>query len=307
MLEVRVVRTLSVETGAAPGHLSAASGLVQAGQRLFVVADDEHMLAVFDLSGDRPGQLHRLFDGELPDKPKARKAAKPDLEALAHLPPWPACPQGALLALGSGSRPQRQRAALLAFNEAGEVRSAVREIDLSPLYEPLHARHEQLNIEGAFVAAGRFSLLQRGNQASPVNVLIDHDWPAMQAWLAGAAPAPEPLSSTPYDLGDIDGVPLCFTDGAALPDGGWVFCAAAEATEDSYLDGPCRGSAVGVVAADGRLLGVWPLSLRCKAEGIAATVANGVLQLLLVTDPDDRDEPALLLSASVPDPRMCRT
>jgi hypothetical protein len=61
------------------------------------------------------------------------------------------------------------------------------------------------------------------------------------------------------------------------------------------------------VAADGRLLGVWPLSLRCKAEGIAVTVANGVLQLLLVTDPDDRDEPALLLSASVPDPRMCRT
>ena len=82
MLETRVVRTLSVETNAAVGHLSAASGLVQVGQRLFVVADDEHTLAVFDLSGDRAGRLHRLFDGDLPDKPKARKAAKPDLEAL---------------------------------------------------------------------------------------------------------------------------------------------------------------------------------------------------------------------------------
>lgn len=303
MLEVRVVRTLSVETDAALGHLSAASGLVQVGQRLFVVADDEHTLAVFDLAGERPGRLHRLFDGELPDKPKARKAAKPDLEALAHLPPWSGCPHGALLALGSGSRPQRQRAALLAFNEAGEVQGAVREIDLSPLYEPLHARHEQLNIEGAFVAAGRFCLLQRGNQASPVNVLISYDWLAIQAWLDGAGPAPEPVQSMHFDLGDIDGVPLCFTDGAALPDGGWVFCAAAEATDDSYLDGPCRGSAVGVVAADGRLLGVWPLSLRCKAEGIAVTVENGALQLLLVTDPDDRDEPALLLSATLPDPQ----
>ncbi|WP_457423548.1 DUF6929 family protein [Roseateles sp. P5_E7] len=299
MLEVRVVRTLSVETNAAPGHLSAASGLVQVGQRLFVVADDEHTLAAFDLSGDRPGRLHRLFGGELPDKPKARKAAKPDLEALAHLPPWPGYPQGALLALGSGSRPQRQRAALLAFNEAGEIEGAVREIDLSPLYEPLHARHEQLNIEGAFVAADRFCLLQRGNQASPVNVLISYDWPAIQAWLGGAGPAPEPVSGHQYELGDIDGVPLCFTDGAALPHGGWVFCAAAEATDDSYLDGPCRGSAVGVVAADGRLLGMWPLSLRCKAEGIAVIVENGTLHLLLVTDPDDRDEPALLLSATL--------
>ncbi|KQV92236.1 hypothetical protein ASC91_06480 [Pelomonas sp. Root1237] len=53
MLEVAVVRTLSVETDAALGHLSAASGLVQVGQRLFVVADDEHMLALFDLSGAR--------------------------------------------------------------------------------------------------------------------------------------------------------------------------------------------------------------------------------------------------------------
>ncbi|MFG6414074.1 DUF6929 family protein [Roseateles sp. DC23W] len=304
MLDVQVVRTLSVESDVALSHLSAASGLVRLGQRLFVVADDEHTLAVFDLPGERPGTWHRLFSGELPDEPKVRKAAKPDLEALAHLPPWPRCPQGALLALGSGSRPQRQRAALLAFDAAGEIQGAVRDVDLSPLYAPLHERHAQLNIEGAFVVADCFCLLQRGNQASPVNGLISYDWRAIQGWLDGAGQAPEPLSTTRHDLGDIDGVPLCFTDGAALPDGCWVFCAAAEASDDNYADGPCRGSAVGAVAADGRLLGVWPLSLRCKAEGIAATVENGVLRLLLVTDPDDRDEPALLLSASLADPRL---
>ncbi|MEO6277397.1 MAG: hypothetical protein ABIP59_06225, partial [Roseateles sp.] len=77
---------------------------MQIGQRLFVVADDEHTLAVFDAASDSPGTLHRLFIGELPDKPKARKAAKPDLEALAQLPPFAACPHGALLALGSGSK-----------------------------------------------------------------------------------------------------------------------------------------------------------------------------------------------------------
>jgi hypothetical protein len=82
-----------------------------------------------------------------------------------------------------------------------------------------------------------------------------------------------------------------------------VFCAAAEATDDNYADGPCRGSAVGVVAADGRLLALLPLSLRCKAEGIAATAENGVLQLLMVTDPDDWAVPAALLSARLADPR----
>ncbi|KQV48336.1 hypothetical protein ASC95_20535 [Pelomonas sp. Root1217] len=299
MLDVEVVRTLSMETGSGAGHLSAASGLVRVGQRLYVVADDELQLAVFGLVGDAPGSLRRLFDGELPAAHKARKKAKPDLEALAQLPPCQSWPQGALLVLGSGSRPQRQRAALLACDEVGDLRGAVRELDLSALYAPLHVQHEHLNIEGAFVGGGRFCLLQRGNATNAANVLITFDWLAVQAWLSGTAPAPEPVSSAPYDLGSIDGVPLCFTDGAALPDGRWVFCAAAEATDDNYADGPCRGSAVGVVAADGQLRAVLPLSLRCKAEGIAATVENGVLQLLLVTDPDDRAAPALLLSANL--------
>ena len=299
MLDVRVMRTLSIDTGAGVGHLSAASGLVRVGQRLYVVADDELQLAVFGLADDDPGTLHRLFDGELPHEHKARKAAKPDLEALAQLPPSADWPHGALLALGSGSRSQRHRAALLKYDESGELQAPVEQIDLSPLYAPLHAQQERLNIEGAFVGGGRFCLLQRGNAADAANVLISFDWLAVQAWLSGAASAPEPISSAPYDLGHIDGVPLCFTDGAALPEGGWVFCAAAEATDDNYLDGPCRGSAVGVVATDGRLRTVLPLSLQCKVEGIAVIVENGTLQLLLVTDPDDREAPALLLAASL--------
>jgi len=53
------------------------------------------------------------------------------------------------------------------------------------------------------------------------------------------------------------------------------------------------------VAGDGRLLELLPLSLRCKVEGIAARLENGWLRLLMVTDPDDRGAPALLLSASL--------
>jgi len=298
MLDVKVVGALALQTDAGPCHLSAASGLARVGQRLYVVADDEHQLGVFDMAVPGGGALVRLFGGELPAAAKARKDAKPDLEALVTLPPCGGFPHGGLLALGSGSRPQRQRAALLDLGPTGELLEPAREIDLAPLYAPLLARHAWLNIEGGLVSAGRLYLLQRGNAARPDNLAVAFDWPAMQAWLHGG-PAPQALSSTPYALGAIDGVPLCFTDGAALAGGGWVFCAAAEATDDNYADGPCRGSAVGLVHADGRLRGVWPLSLRCKAEGIVAWAENGKLNLLIVTDPDDRQEAAWLLSASL--------
>lgn len=299
MLNVEVLRSLQVDPASGRRHLSAASGMVRVGRRLYVVADDENQLGVFDLDGDRPGTLVRLFDGELPAAPKARKDAKPDFESLVLLPPFRDHPHGALLALGSGSRVQRHRAALLRLDGAGALHDEVREIDLSDLYAPLHERYALLNIEGGFVEAERFCLLQRGNASEPANVCITFEWPAIEGWLRGAGAVPKAVSHTRYELSDVDGVPLCFTDGAPLPGGGWMFCAAAEATADNYADGPCRGSAVGFVGADGQLGTMLPLSLRCKAEGITASVEDGMLRLLLVTDADDPAAPALLLSATV--------
>jgi len=101
------------------------------------------------------------------------------------------------------------------------------QVDLSSLYAPLRAQHPLQNIEGAFVNVDHLCLLQRGHATEPINAVIRFDWSAIQAWLRGAGSAPAPLSSTPIDLGTLDGVPLCFTDGATLPDGAWVFCASA--------------------------------------------------------------------------------
>ena len=301
MLEFHVVRTLTVRPAAAEPealpHLSAASGLVRLGQRLYVVADDQQWLGRFDLTDAGPGSLLPLLNGALPAEAAARKAAKPDFESLALLPAFGEFAQGALLALGSGSRAQRQRSALLPLDAAGEIAGAARAVDLSPLFAALAARYEQLNIEGAFCSGNSLCLLQRGNETQPSNALIRFDWPATSRWLAAAGPAPQPLEVTEFALGAIEGVPLCFTDGAALPDGGWLFCAAAEATSDNYADGPCRGSAVGRVSPEGLLLWVQTLSLRCKAEGIAVQVEGETLQILLVSDADDPAVPALLLSA----------
>jgi hypothetical protein len=292
-MQVEIVRTLLLEGGT---HLSAASGLAVIGDRLHVVADDENSLATFDVGDGTPGRLMRLFDGDLPTAHDHRKAAKPDFEALAPLPPFAGHPSGALLAVGSGSRDARCRAALLAIDMSGRIDVPVQIIDLTPLYAPLRQRFPDLNIEGAFVDGDRFCLLQRGHRGSPVNACIAFDWAVVAAWLAGASSAPEPVAIVEHELGTLDGVPLCFTDGAALPGGGWAFCAAAEDTSDSYADGTCLGSVVGVVDTDNTCRLIEPISVRCKAEGLAVTAEAGGLRVLLVTDADDRAAPASLLS-----------
>lgn len=302
MLETRIIRELVVDdaagiAGQAP--LSAASGLVKLGNRLFVVADDEHHLAMFDLSNGEPGRLVPIFDGELPLRHRARKAAKPDCETLVLLPAFGGCPHGALMAMGSGSRPSRQRGALLALDPAGDIQGSARTVDLTPLLAPLHDHFPDLNVEGAFVHGDTLSLLQRGNSGSAINARIDLSLRDLQRWLAAAGPAPGPASITRFELGAIDGVPLSFTDGAALPGGGWLFSAAAEDTSDTYSDGVNAGSVIGLVDAGGTIRTLERLSPTCKVEGIAALVIGDTIDLLLVTDADDRSRPALLLSTAL--------
>lgn len=305
MIDVCIIRALTV-TGQhgpnddrAPSHLSAASGLVRIGQRLYVVADDEHWLGVFDLSDDGPGSLLALLNGELPSRHRARKLAKPDLESLTVLPALSGHPCGALLAVGSGSRPNRQRALCIGLDAHGGLAGTSQQLDFTGLFDALREHIPDVNIEGAFIDSADLCLLQRGNAGSPLNACIRWPWQEVEAWLRAAGPVPSIASISRFDLGHLGGVPLGFTDAAALPGGGWVFCAAAEDTDDSVADGHCQGSALGWVSAAGELRLLQPMSLSCKAEGIAVVVDGAAAKLLLVTDADDRDTPSLLLATTL--------
>lgn len=294
MLHPTVLCELLVDAASHPrgqAHLSAASGLVLLRGRLYLVADDEHHLA--SLLADGGGlRLHRLLAGDLPHDKAQRKRRKPDLESLAVLPSAGA---GTLLALGSGSKPQREQGFLLTLDAAGEP-AQVRAIDLSALYRPLHAHFADLNIEGAFVAGDTFHLLQRGNKGNAVNACIRFALDAVQAWLLHGGPAPAPSHVLRMDLGTAGGVPLGFTDGAPWPGRGWVFSAVAEDTEDSYNDGACAGTVLGWVAPDGRLLHVEPVAGAPKIEGIAPL---GAARILAVTDADDPAQASRLLCLEV--------
>jgi hypothetical protein len=294
----RLLRTLTLPPAAHPRgqpHLSAASGLVVTDASAFIVADDEHQLAAIGVGQLEAGPLylHRVVPGDLPADARERKRHKPDLEALALLPPDADWLHGALWLLGSGSKPNRCRAWVLPLNDLGEIAGRVREIDLTMLYAPLQAEFPDLNIEGAFVADGVLKLLQRANAGAPRNACIDYALGEVQAWLAGRrTEAPRPLRITDHDLGRIAGVPFGFTDGTALPGGGWVFSAVAEDTRDSYNDGSCAGSLIGWIDGDGRLVRTEMLAGAPKVEGIAIDALG---RLLMVTDSDNPFAPSALL------------
>ena len=302
-LQPEVLRTLTLAPGAAGRHphLSAASGLVVTSSCLYVVADDEHHLGVFPARGNGDSTLVRIVAGDLPRRKKPRKAQKPDFESLVRWPPFGNFSSGALLALGSGSRPTRRAGVLLAFDDTQALHGDPRPVDASEFFVALNEKIDEINIEGAFASGTDVVLLQRGNAGAGRGAVIRVPMASLVEQPGGPfLRRPESLHIHTCDLGAVGGVPLGFTDGAALPDGTFVFSAVAEATDDSYEDGVCEGSAVGVATLEGRVLALHTLAGRPKVEGVAAHVRGDVVDLLLVTDADDAAVPASVLALSLP-------
>ena len=302
-LVTQPLRSLLVDAGRHPRgqpHFSAASGLVCAHGRAYVISDEEHHLAVFsDLHS--PGTLHRILPGDLPHSKKARKRLKPDLEALLLLPAFNGSAHSALVAFGSGSRPNRDLGVVIPLSARGEPSTRVQRFDLKPLYEPLREALGEINIEGAMLLGDELVLLNRAVTGRSKNAAAHYRVSALRAVIEGRRRQVAPRLVRTYRLGSIDGIELGFTDGVALPGGGWVFCAAAENTADSYADGPCRGAALGVVDARGEVAAVHRLAApphaALKVEGIAARRHEAGIDICLVTDADDPLQSSQLLLA----------
>ncbi len=144
-------------------------------------------------------------------------------------------------------------------------------------------------------------LFQRGNKKNSANAIAHFSLTAFLEALGAAEPAlVKPLFSQTFDLGQINGIPLSFTDAVALPNGDLVFSAVAEDTDDNYNDGRCAGSALGMLSADGGRRWLRKLDRPYKIEGLDARLDGEYLKTLMVTDADDIARPAKLLSSSTP-------
>ncbi|GLS30636.1 hypothetical protein SAMN04488498_10344 [Mesorhizobium albiziae] len=299
MIELVRIRDLDItDNSGRRAFVSAASGLVRVGARIHVIADDELHLASFDLGNLGPGRLLRLFEGELPRAGPDRKKYKPDLEALCLLPPMAGACHGALLAIGSGSRPNRRRGALIPLEADGSAAQS-NVVDIAPLFSPFADEFEEINVEGAVVAGDDLLLFQRGSGSDPDNAIVAYPLAAaLEAITLPDGKALEPRIRH-IDLGAIGNAPLSFTDAATGPGFGIVFSAVCEDTTNAYDDGPLRAAAIGLLGMDGNLLRIETIEPPVKVEGIDARLDGDLIRLTMVTDADDPTVPASLYSTAI--------
>ena len=93
-----------------------------------------------------------------------------------------------------------------------------------------------------------------------------------------------------YDLGNLRGVPLCFSDASPLPGGRMAFIASAE-IDDGYV-----GSSLGLMDSGGTVEFNEPVDHDMKLEGLVADVLqDGRIRLLMVSDADDPSKPSPLM------------
>ena len=296
---------LDLDEPSAPGgaaHVAAASGVVQRAEYVYVIGDDELHLAIFDASSGEPGTLRRALSGELPTDHGARSKAKPDLEALTALPPFEGHPHGALLGLGSGSTPERDRGFAWSLAADGSLDGDPVELDLAPLYTLLRENLEALNVEGAAVMGDELWLLQRGNSSDGANLVVALSCDeVIQSLTRDRTLAAEELKRTlAFDLGELHGTTLTFSDASALGNELLVFTASAEASGGTQGDGEIVGSVVGTIDGSGEVHRLRTIDEKYKVEGVHAVLDTGVLGLTFVCDQDDPEVPSPLLSATMP-------
>ncbi|MFH2007774.1 MAG: hypothetical protein ABI333_14425 [bacterium] len=324
-LEAQVVarRELRYSTSAEaslgrPDHVRAGSSLSWFGGRLAVLQDDASFVALVDpssgavesiaLPADAAGR--RVFDGA------EGKANKPDFECsvVARVDG-----KEVLLALGSGSTARRETVAVLRADDlrAGEAGGA-RLVPAPALYYSLRAclpfAGSELNLEGAvLVGDKRLWLFQRGNGAQrgdlePVSSTCELSWSRFWSYLNSAelAPPPEIHAVVNYELGDIEGVPLTFTDATLCPSSSTVlYVASAEDSPDTFRDGEVLGASVGLIS-EAEVPWTWLLDehgerLRDKLEGVALhPTLRG--RAFICIDPDDSTRPAELCEVELRGP-----
>lgn len=291
-----------------PPHVRAASSLSTFREYLAVVQDDANWLALIDKD-------QRVTAVPLPPSPhgdrvfgddRGNKGDKYDLEACTAVGFGD---RVELVAFSSGSREGTEFVLRVRQREGG---------DLSAEFVPAHAFYRAmretadfcgpgLNIEGALTIDGEtICLFQRGNAEAcggldPVDATADISWTALRAYLDDPnGIGPPPLDNLKcYELGELDGVRLTFSDAEYLGDGRVLFSASAEDPDS----GDIKGSVLGVIELDGgarwtELADEEGNPFEGKIEGLTRD-PDDEHKVYFVIDDDHEDEPSKIYEAEL--------
>jgi hypothetical protein len=294
----------------------AASGLVTLGEHLFVVQDNANWIAIVNPDDSvtavplpRGPAGARIFS-------KSRENAddKVDLEACVIVR-GDEGPE--LIAFGSGTATNRcwilrmsgpDRAAAGGTSETIEAEF----LDAGIFYESLSRQRAfcggSLNIEGAIALdETRVLVLQRGNappgEGDPVDATGEICWPTLSRHLDDPTNVPPPAieNVTRYELGNLNGVRLTFSDAEYLGGSRILFSASAEHVEEG--DGDVEGSVLGVIEPTGETR--WT-EVTCedgspftsKIEGLSRSI-HDPSTVRFVVDDDDETAPSEVFEAKL--------
>ena len=295
-VDVVSVRPLRFSDGA---PVRAASAIVAFGGGWLIAQDDATHAAWVRGGGATPVRVFGPVAGhEVFTESAGTKHLKPDLEAACEVVVGDLA---AALLLGSGSSPERMRAALVRLLD-DQPHSLV--ADLAPLYarvaDRLEVGPDQLNLEGACLVGPSLRWFQRGLPAAgvpPGSVDLDLSMLLAAVTDGGDPSAVRITGARRYALGRVRDVGLGVTDAVSLDGGRVLVSAAAEDTPNTRDDGPVVGAAL-VVLDEGEVresVELPPVHGRAaKVEGLTILdrTEDGLV-LLATVDDDDPQAPSL--------------
>lgn len=294
-----------------PDHVRAGSSLAKVLDKIILVQDDVNFLALIDRKSYRVTSLPLPKDPEgdrVFDKDHSNEDHKFDLEACVAVP-------GAdtLLAFGSGASKHREWIVTIKPQDEESERHLY---DAAAFYAFLRDTHDfsgsGLNLEGAiFIADDTIRLFQRGDaepegKLQAVDATADLLWSELKAHLENPASAPPALDHiVQYDLGELNGVRLTFSDAEWVgQEKAALFSASAEAPSDTK-DGKIKGSVLGVIGRKGarraKLLTETGEPFGGKVEGLTLD-PDDPYHVYFVTDEDDKEKASSLCEVRLEGP-----
>ncbi len=286
-------------------EVSGASALVSHAGFIYVIRDNANSIYQYDSNFLFVAKVP-IFPGELPEDQEARKKAKPDLEA-ATLLPSSKTNQKYILLVPSGSKENRHKGALMTVDHRGVIQGSVRHLDFSALFSVLKSSLVKLNIEGVIYREGELIFFHRGNSRNARNAMIFVDFHFNEDRLDAIDFSKGSVKRIVYpELGKSSkGVAYTFTDAILYSPTSLLFLAAAEETDDAFLDGGMSGVILGRMDFEGRVLESETLSKSLKLEGLVpvpfkAGKPGQKMRLYLASDADDDQKSAQIYSYLMP-------
>lgn len=294
-----------------PGHVRAASSIAKFAEYLVVVQDDANFLALVEKDH------HHVQSIPLPEGPDGDRVFGPDRDNIENKLDLEACvsvpdSEGQhIIAFGSGSDKSREWVLSVKWGEDGD--HDINLIEADKLYSYLRTETEfcgsGLNVEGViFDGKETLRFFQRGNaepegELQPVDALGDMSWLELKKHLNDPENIDPPKLSNiiQYDLGEIDGIPLTFSDGEYV-EGHILYSASAEASaENDYIAGSAMGILDDESARWAEVIDLDGSAFEGKIEGLV-TQDDDPHIVFFVIDDDVAHEPSNIYQARLQGP-----